>query len=263
MITTFSDLRTALASHAEDPYRDFIMKGIPSNRPFLGVRIPLIREIVKQIPQDKLLEFLEVNPVAFEEVIARGMIICRLPYQEALNHFDSQIAHIDDWCTCDTFCAEFSKLIHNNKIEFFETKIEKLLESGQEFLIRAGLVILKCAYIEPEYLAVIFDRIESLKKHEAYYVRMSIAWLLAECFIKFPSATTGYLAVSNLPSWTFNKTISKICDSYRVDDDTKILLRKMRQRPHHRNHNNTNNQKHYIHTSIIARKSPRVVENIQ
>ncbi len=260
MITTYHDLRTALASRAEDPYRDFIMKGIPSDRPFLGVRIPLIREIVKQIPQDKLPEFLEVEPIAFEEVIARGMIICRLPYEEALNYFDSQIAHIDDWCACDTFCAEFSKpicklktnsfkpirnlktgspkpspkaesskLIRHHKTEFFETKVEKLLESGQEFPIRAGLVILKCTYIEPEYLAAIFDRVESLKDHEAYYVRMSIAWLLAECFIKFPSATTSYLAVSNLPSWTFNKTISKICDSYRVDDDTKTLLRKMRR----------------------------------
>ena len=92
-----------------------------------------------------------------------------------------------------------------------------------------GLVILKCAYVEPDYLSLIFDRVERLASKEEYYIRMAIAWLLAECFIKFPEETLSYLKVSKLPKWTFNKTISKICDSYRVDDEMKNLLRKMRK----------------------------------
>lgn len=229
MIQSYREMQTELASHADDLYRDFVMKGIPSERPFLGVRIPEIRAIVKSIPIEKLTDFLTVKPICFEEVIARGMMICRLSYQDAAKQFDSQVKYLDDWCTCDTFCAEFCKLIHGHEEDFLESKVEKLLKSHQEFSIRAGLVILKCGYIKSEYLALIFDRVENLREYEAYYVRMAIAWLIAECFIKYPSATTSYLVASRLSKWTFNKAISKICDSHRIDAETKTLLKKMRR----------------------------------
>jgi 3-methyladenine DNA glycosylase AlkD len=90
-------------------------------------------------------------------------------------------------------------------------------------------VILKCGYVSEDYLAVIFDRAEGLASREEYYVRMAIAWLLAECFIKYSEVTLAYMKASGLPKWTFNKAISKICDSYRVDEETKKMLRKMRK----------------------------------
>ena len=95
--------------------------------------------------------------------------------------------------------------------------------------MRAGLVILKCAYVEFDYLALIFDRVESLAGREEYYIRMAIAWLVAECFIKYPDETLAYMKVTKLPDWTYNKAISKICDSYRVDLEIKNTLRKIRR----------------------------------
>ena len=80
-----------------------------------------------------------------------------------------------------------------------------------------------------DYFAVIFGVAERLAEREEYYVRMAIAWLVAECFIKFPDEALGYLRVSGLPSWTFNKAISKICDSYRVSDEMKEVVRGMRR----------------------------------
>ena len=90
-------------------------------------------------------------------------------------------------------------------------------------------MFLKCYYVDFDYLAVIFDAAERLAEREEYYIRMAIAWLLAECFIKFPDETTSYLAVSRLPRWTYNKTISKICDSLRVEPEIKETLRRMRK----------------------------------
>ena len=48
-----------------------------------------------------------------------------------------------------------------------------------------------------------------------------MAWLVAECFIKFPSETMEYMWGSSLPARTFNKAISKVCDSRRVDLEVK------------------------------------------
>ena len=218
----YKELRRRLAELADDEYREFSMKGIPCERPFIGVRIPQIRRIVAEVPREKVEEILTAEPVAIEEVLARGMMICRLSYEEMLvprerlhggSWFDSQISYIDNWCTCDTFCSGVAKKIQKKRTEFFETKVDGLLsDKSGEFAVRVGLVLLKSAYIEPEWLNVIFDRVDGLAEREEYYIRMGVAWLLCDCFIKYPTATIGYMMSSKLPVWTFNKTISKICD---------------------------------------------------
>lgn len=218
-----------MAGLAEDEYREFVMKICPSERPFLGVRVPLIRDVCKKVSKEKIPEILAVEPVGYEEVLARGFLIARLSYDEMLKWFDSQVDAIDDWSTCDTFCSAISKIIKKHRTEFFEAKIDELLDDKREFAVRVGLVLLKACYVEPDYLHVIFDRIEKLGARKEYYIRMGIAWLLCDCFIKYPTATTGYLVSCKLPDWTYNKALSKICDSYRVDDETKALVRKMRR----------------------------------
>ena len=58
---------------------------------------------------------------------------------------------------------------------------------------------------------------------------MAVAWLVAECFIKFPDETFDFLKTTELPKWTFNKTISKICDSFRVEKEVKDYLKTLRK----------------------------------
>ena len=76
----------------------------------------------------------------------------------------------------------------------------------------------------PDYLAVIFDRVARVKDREEYYIRMAVAWLVCECFIKYPDETYGFLKSRILPTWTQNKSISKIRDSYRVPKEVKDAL---------------------------------------
>lgn len=225
---TYQDFRTALIREADDNYHSFVAKGIPTDRPILGVRIPIVRALVRQIPREDLETLINEPPVALEEVIACGFMLSRLTYAEMLDHFDSQIAYIDDWCSCDTFCSSLKPLIKKHQADFFDCKIDPLLTQNREFSTRTGLVLM-FSYITPDYLPVIYDRIEALKDREEYYVKMAIAWLLAECFIKFPDETLAYLAATKLPRWTFNKTISKICDSHRIEADMKTYLKTLRR----------------------------------
>jgi len=75
------------------------------------------------------------------------------------------------------------------------------------------------------------DRVYLIDKIEVdkYYVNMAAAWLLAEMYIKYPNETLEYLKRSKVNNFTFNKTISKICDSYRVSKEEKERLKKMRR----------------------------------
>lgn len=226
----YADFRTKLASLSDDEYRKFCMRGIPCDRPFIGVRIPEIRKLVNNIPKESIDDFIKAKPVAIEEVIARSFAIARLPYDKMIKVFDSQIELLDNWCTVDTFCAALRKTIKKHEAEFLNQKVEKLLKARNEFSVRFGIVSLLDFYVKPDYLFLIYDRIEALKKRDEYYIKMALAWLLAECFIKFPDETFSYLKSSSLESWTFNKAISKICDSYRVEPEVKEYLKTQRKK---------------------------------
>jgi len=226
---TYAEIKLALTHEIDDEYQAFVSKGIPTARPILGVRVPIIREIAAKVPPEDFVKILEVEPISLEELMLRGMLIARMPYNKMLLYLDSQINLMDDWCSCDTFCSSLKPLVKKHREEFFEQKIDPFLKSKKEITVRAGMVFLLGSYVTEDYLAVIFDRVESLKNREEYYIKMSIAWLLAECFIKHPEETLGYLKVSKLPKWTFNKTISKICDSLRVEEDMKNYLKTLRK----------------------------------
>lgn len=229
MIESYKEFREELGKYADDEYREFAIKGVPCDRPFVGVRIPHVREVINLIPREKYEEFLKVEPVTIEEVLARGMIVCKLPYDEMVNLFNSQVAYIDNWCTCDIFCSGLRKAIKKHGEEFLEEKVEKLLKSKKEYEVRVGLVLLKSSYVDFDYLNMIFDRVEGLAEREEYYIKMAVAWLIAECFIKFPDETFGFLKKTGLSKWTFNKAISKICDSRRVLPEVKEELRGMKK----------------------------------
>ena len=124
----YSEFRSKLASLADDKYREFSMRGIPCERPFIGVRIPEIRRLVKEIPPEGFDEFLNASPVAIEEVIARGFLIARLPYEKMMEVFGSQVKLLDNWCTVDTFCAALRKVVKNHQADFLDRKVEKLLK---------------------------------------------------------------------------------------------------------------------------------------
>ena len=226
---TYADIKLALTKNIDDNFQAFETRGIPTERPILGVRVPIIREIARSVPKEDIKEILKETPISMEEVILRGILISRLNYDKMLKYFDSEVDEIIDWCSCDIFCSSLRPLVKKHREDFFEQKIDPLLSSQHEFKVRVGLVLLLGSYITEDYLAVIFDRVESLKDREEYYIKMSIAWLLAECFTKYEEETLSYLKVSNLPKWTFNKTISKICDSLRVEADVKNYLRTLRR----------------------------------
>ena len=55
-----------------------------------------------------------------------------------------------------------------------------------------------------------------------------VAWLLSVYYIKYPEKGFEFLKDNKLDDFTHNKTISKICDSFRIIDD-KTLIKKLRR----------------------------------
>ena len=207
----------------DDEYRAFAIKGILTDYPFLGVRTPDLRALAKEIiTSGSGEEFLRSEPKSYEELTIQGFIIASLPYKEVKKRLPTYVAKIDNWATTDLVVSSL-KSIKKNREDFLEV-IDEFLKSSHEFTVRTALVCLKSYYITPDYLAVIFDRVAEIKGREEYYIKMAVAWLVSECFVKFPDETYGFLKTGLLPAWTQNKSISKIRDSYRVEEEVKDSL---------------------------------------
>ena len=224
----YQKFQLKLTHKIDDDYRAFAMRGILTNYPFLGVRTPNLRALASEIIKNgDGPDFLKLSPKSYEELTIQGFIIASLPYAEMKPHLKNYFKKVDNWATTDMVCGSL-KSVKKNREDFLNV-IDDFLKSPHEFTVRAALVCLKSYYIMPDYLAVIFDRVAEVKDREEYYIKMAIAWLVSECFIKYPDETHGFLKSKILPTWVQNKSISKIHDSFRVPTDLKSELTKLRK----------------------------------
>lgn len=58
---------------------------------------------------------------------------------------------------------------------------------------------------------------------------MAIAWAVSICIVKYYDNTLRYLQNCKLDNFTYNKSIQKAIESYRISDEQKNILRKMKK----------------------------------
>jgi len=208
-------------------YKEFHSKLTFTKYEIIGIRVPLLRKIAKEIINSNYKKFLnDVGSLYYEEVFIEGLVITSLKEDELLNYLPKFIKKIDNWAICDSFCNSL-KIVKKDYKKYFDY-FKNYLKSNDEFTIRVALVVFLSFYVNEDYINEIFGLIDQITI-DKYYVNMAIAWLLAECFIKYPKETDDYLTKSKINNFTFNKTISKICDSYRVSKEEKERLKSMRR----------------------------------
>lgn len=223
------ELLKILLENKDEEYKVFNDKIINTNKKTIGVRIPILRQIAKKIMKEDYVLFLnDVKDEYHEEIIVEGLVISKLKdVNNVINMIDNYIIKIDNWCTCDTFASSL-KIINKNKSRFY-SYVYKNIYSNNPWMVRLCFVILHSYYVEEEYINDIFKMIDN-DNNSFYYVMMAKAWLISECYIKYPKQTFEYLKRTNIDDITFNKAISKICDSYRVTKEDKIVLKKMKKK---------------------------------
>ena len=81
----------------------------------------------------------------------------------------------------------------------------------------------------PEYAAETAELV-AVQQSDKYYVNMARAWILAELAVQQEALTFALLESGRLDAFTHNKTISKMCDSYRIPEASKDRARALRRR---------------------------------
>ena len=222
------NIREELLKLKDEKYKEFTSKLTKTNYPIIGVRVPLIKKLAKEISKEDYCGYFDSlkNPF-FEEVMIDGLLIGYLKdINEVVNKLEKFIEKIDDWSICDSVCANL-KITNKNKDVMWDF-ISNYKNSCKEFEVRFMLVMMMDYYLDNKYIKDIFCIIDNLKC-DAYYVKMAVAWLLATSFVKCEEETLEYIKRCNLDKFTFNKMISKCIESYRIHDDLKLLLKKMKK----------------------------------
>lgn len=211
-------------------YKEFHSSLCPNVDNIIGVRIPELRKLAKQIAKENPKEFIE-NPVKkqyYEEIMLEGFVIgyMKATLEEKLHYLDNFIPEIDNWAVCDC-TASTLKFIDKYKKEVWEY-LQKYINSKKEFEKRFAIIILMDYYLTDEYIdkvLEIYNKIDS----DQYYVQMGIAWAISVCFVKYREKTREFLDNNNLSTFTYNKSIQKIIESTRVDKETKEELKKLKK----------------------------------
>ena len=196
----------------------------------MGVRVPKLRALGKQISQGCWREYLQLcKTETFEEIVLQGIVIGLVPvsFQELCILSDGYVSLVKNWAVCDYFCAGLKRV--KKYREEFLPQIFNYLVSENPWMKRVALVLLRTYYVTEEYvekLPVWAER--TVCGH--YYVQMAHAWLLAECYTKFPKETYQYLKNCCLETEILNKTVQKIRDSYRISNEWKELATVFRRK---------------------------------
>lgn len=230
-------IREQLFSYADEKYRQFQSGLCPGTDHIIGVRLPILRKLAKEIAKKDWREYLEkikkqhmeAERLYFEEIMLAGMVIgyAKGNREEILKYVGDFVPLIDNWAVCDSFCSGL-KFTKTNKSIVWEF-LQPYLFSNEEFQIRFGVVMLLNYYIEEEYIDRVLDILGNIK-HDGYYVKMAVAWAISMCFVKYDTKTMCFLEKNELDDFTHNKGIQKIIESLQVDKETKERLKKMKRK---------------------------------
>ena len=223
-------IKEKLLELADPKYKEFHSGLCPGTDNIIGVRVPVLRNYAKELLREYGINELlkQIDNQYYEEIMLQGMLIglANQDFETMQKQIEEFVPKIDNWAVCDIFCASL-KTTKKKKEKMWQF-IQKYLLSDQEFEIRFGVVMILDYYIEEDYLEKdfkIFDAITS----QAYYVQMAVAWAISICLIKFYDKTIKYLETAKLNNFTYNKALQKAIESYRIVDEKKEILRRIKR----------------------------------
>ena len=221
------NIRKKLISLKDAKYQEFASSLLPNVNNMIGIRLPILRKLAKEIKQSNWQEFLKVKSMHFEETLLQGMVIglLNVEIQEKLKLIDNFIPKITNWSICDSFCCGLKHKPEQDKIYF--DFIQKYTQSDKEFELRFYHVMLINLFTEQKYLPHIFEHLNSLNT-DKYYAQMSGAWLICECFTKYQNETMQFLQKNSLQKEIQNKALQKIIESNKIPKEIKTKIKKMR-----------------------------------
>jgi len=165
-----------------------------------------------------------------EARILHGLVLGQIPVgalEPYLQHVARWVERINSWSVCDSFTFAGGKRLVAEYGEQLWRFLTSYLEREEEYPLRFGIVVLMQYFVDAEHVAELLERYLTVR-HEGYYVRMGLAWAIAECYVRYPEVTEPYLEERRFVPWVHNKALQKIRESLRCSPEEKRRLAALR-----------------------------------
>ena len=207
----------------QDPrYRDFHKGLVPTAADdyIVGVRMPLLRRLAKETDPESFLP--ELPHRYYEENQLHAILLNGMKdYEACLKEVERFLPYVDNWATCDCLRPRcFAR--HTADLP---THIRRWLVAKHDYTVRFGIGILEAFFLDKAFRPEQQQWVAAVDREE-YYIRMMQAWYFATALAKQWDATLPCL--DSLAPWVRRKAIQKACESFRVSNDHKALLRSMK-----------------------------------
>lgn len=230
MASVYEEYRAKLIELAEPEYRNFNASLMPGTDNVLGVRVPTVRRLAKELAKGEWREYFAQNEdVYFEETQLQGLTIGYLKedIETVLFEVRSYIPKITNWALCDSFCNGL-KITKNHKERVWDFLMD-YIKSDKPYDIRFAVVMMLTFYIDEEHTDKMLRLFEEVK-NEDYYVKMAVAWAVSMCYVNQPKSTIPFLNNNKLDDFTYNKSLQKICESLKPSAEEKALIKSMKRK---------------------------------
>ena len=215
---------TKLKENSDPGYKKFNDKLIPNVKSTIGVRVPVLRRIASEMMKEDWRSFLDEEVVVFEENMIKAIIIANaeMSSKERLALTEKFVPNVDNWAVCDLLCGDWK--ITQNAIEPLWNYCNELMASDEEFKMRVAAVMMLSKFLNDDYIDGVLALLLKYSNND-YYYKMGAAWTLSYCYIEYQEKTEEVLRSGELDHEIHNFTIRKVCESRRVDDDTRQRVR--------------------------------------
>ncbi|NLB77839.1 MAG: DNA alkylation repair protein, partial [Clostridiaceae bacterium] len=199
-----------------------------SHEAVIGVRTPDLRKLAKEISKEpEMKEYLKILPHRYyEENNLHGFLLERIKdYGEAVVAVDAFLPYVDNWATCDSMNPK----VFQKHLPELLTNIQKWIADSHTYTVRFGIGMLMGLYLDKDFSLEFPAWVADIRSEE-YYINMMIAWYFATALAKQWDAILPYIEERRLDKWAHNKTIQKAIESYRITDEQKAYLRKLKEK---------------------------------
>ena len=218
----YKDLEEYLEEISDKKFAEFSKTLSNSDYRVIGVKNPILRQFVKEHRNDKelKLEDFEVGKCLELDFIYFGLALSRAKSSdEQLTFIKQNIKKAKSWAITDCVQTYLKKIDFDTFFDFFKSSYNSSFTFERRFAYVFGLKYWK----NPRILEIF----PYFRTNEEYMVMMAEAWLLATIAIAFPDEVFNYLKdIKDDP--LKRKTISKMCDSFRINPEQKERFKKLR-----------------------------------
>lgn len=223
-----------LFSLQDEKYRDFQIKLVPgiTKEQMIGIRTPDLRALAKEIAatSETASAFLQELPHKyFEENLIHFFIVALIKdFDECINQVERFLPYVDCWPVCDQASPKVFKKNHEKLLSL----VKNWISSDHIYTSRYGMRILMNEFLgedfKTEYADLVVSRMSRKGEAEDYYLKMMAAWYFATALAKNWDQVLPFIEQHKLDPWTHNKAIQKALESFRVSDEHKEYLRKLK-----------------------------------